>query len=330
MTAVRDSGSARDLWALVLIVSVSAVLAHGYLNRVDRRHLAARLALQARIIDGTAPAPYRYRVLVPFATEGLTRALTVRLPPEKSFELAYALYDFLAVFFLLAMLFWWSRTWFTREQALVGVLFVAATMPIALQNHYFQPWSLLEPPLVTAALLAMHRRRYWLVAGVSVLAALNKETAILIPLAFLLTMDPAGPTSTPRLPEWRPIVLLAGLLIAWAGVFGGLRYGLGHSSLVSRIPGIFERNLLPANLMLTAVHASLFLGGLWIFAVAGIRHAPPFIRRVAPIVPIYLLFVAVWGVWYEVRVLMSLYPVLVPLGLSFLYLRDGRSPGARP
>jgi len=56
----------------------------------------------------------------------------------------------------------WSRN---REQALVGTLFVAATIPIALRDHYFQPWSLLEAGLFSAALLAILRKRYWLLTA---------------------------------------------------------------------------------------------------------------------------------------------------------------------
>ena len=41
-------------------------------------------------------------------------------------------------------------------------------------------------------------------------------------------------------------------------------------------------------------------------------------------------FVAVWGIWWEVRLLMPLYPVLFALALSYLYepLREPRDPVA--
>jgi hypothetical protein len=320
----------RDGRALVLILSVSATVAYGYYLRVDRRFYAPRHELHNHLVAGTVGDPYRYRILVPFLAEGATRALLPFLAPRAAFTLAYAAYDLAAAFFLLAMLFWWVRTWFTTEQALVGVLFVGATIPIALQDHAFQPWSLLEAGLFPAAFLAFHRERYWLLAFLVVVAALNKETAVFIPLALLAAVG-AQDTTSERSRSWKPVVLSGGLLLVWAAVFGGLRIVLGYSSFVTRVPRVLAGNLMPDNLVLTLVNATLFLGGFWLLALLGFRYAPPLIRRLSLLVPIYLASVAVWGVWYEVRMLMPLYSVLVPLGLSYLYLRppSGSPAGGR-
>ena len=55
--------------------------------------------------------------------------------------------DLASIFATLMMLFLWLKLWFSQDQALIGVLFIAGVMPITFQNHYFQPWSLLEPDL---------------------------------------------------------------------------------------------------------------------------------------------------------------------------------------
>ena len=114
-----------DFSSLILILSVSAVIAYGYFGRVDRPNFELRLELHNQIITGTAPSPYRYRILVPFAGEILTRTLLVILPMKAAFLLSYAIYDLTVIFFLLAVLFLWLRTWFNMEQALIGVLFIA-------------------------------------------------------------------------------------------------------------------------------------------------------------------------------------------------------------
>ncbi len=317
-----------DLSALILILSVSTVIAYGYFNRVDRPNFEPRLELHNQIIAGTAPSPYRYRIIVPFAAEVFTKALSVVLPIKASFLLSYAIYDLLAVFFLLAILFFWLRTWFNREQALIGVLFIAGTMPIALQDHYFQPWSLLEAGLFSAALLAIHRKRYWLLASLVALAALNRETAIFIPIAILLTIDMKSLLNIRSKNDWKPFLLFGGLFLLWAAVFWGLRYFLGSTSHIETIEGLLTRNTTKGSLFYTFVNGILFLGGLWVFAFLGFRYAPRFIKRVVLIIPLYLITVMVWGVWYEVRLLMPLYPVLVPLGLSFLFLREQKTMAA--
>lgn len=311
-----------DLSALILILSVSAVIAYGYFSRVDRPNYESRLELHNQIIVGIAPSPYRYRILVPIAGEFLTKALSVVFPIKAAFLLSYAVYDLLAIFFLLVILFFWLRTWFNREQALIGVLFVAGTMPIALQDHYFQPWSLLEAGLFSAALLAIHRKRYWLLALFVALASLNRETAVFIPLAFLVTIDMKSLLNARSRNEWKPILIFSGLFLIWAAIFLGLRYFRGSASHIETIEGLLAQNTTRGSLFYTFVNGSLFLGGLWAFAFLGFRYAPSFIKRGALIIPLYLVTVMVWGVWKEVRLLMPLYPILVPLGLSFLYPQE--------
>ena len=70
---------------------------------------------------------------------------------------------------------------------------------------------------------------------------------------------------------------------------------------------------------LAVFNVTLLLGAFWLFAALGWRHAPSFVRRTALVIPAYLITVAVWGIWWEVRLLMPLYPVLFALALSYLY-----------
>lgn len=314
-----------DSRVLILMLSVSATLAYGYFKLVDIPHYKIRFEFHSQIIAGTALSPYRYRILVPFAEEFSTKALSSVLSSQAAFLVSYLIYDLLAIFFLLVTLFSFLRTWFTREQALIGVLFVAGTMPIAFQDHYFQPWSLLEPGLFSASLLAIHRQRYWLLASLVLLAAINRETAVFIPLAFLLTIDVRSLLNAKSVTEWKPFLLFCGLFLIWAAVFFGLRYFLGSASHSDTIEGLLAQNTKSISLFFMIVNGTLFLGGLWVFAFLGFRFAPSFIKRVALIIPLYLITIMVWGVWKEVRLLMPLYPVLVALGLSFLYPQERKA-----
>jgi hypothetical protein len=47
------------------------------------------------------------------------------------------------------------------------------------------------------------------------------------------------------------------------------------------------------------------------------------VKRTALLVPPYLAVVLLWGVWYEVRLLLPLDAIVIPLGLSFLYRARG-------
>lgn len=303
-----------------IVLSVSAVLAYVYFRLVGSPYLEERLELHKQILQGTAESPYRYRVLVPFIGEALARSLSAVLPGDRAFLLAYALYDFAAIFLLLGVLHRYLRAWFSNEQALVGVLFAAATMPVALRDHYFQPWSILEAGLFAAGLLCIRDRRYRLLALVVALASLNRETAIFVPLAFLFTAVGArGEDKTSHPSSGKAALLFGGYVAIWAAAFFGLRAILGDAPRVVTVEEILSRNTIPPAIFRSVVHLVLVFGAFWIFAVAGFRRAPEFVKRTALVAPPYLAAAAVWGIWYEVRVLMPLYAIVIPLGLSFLY-----------
>jgi hypothetical protein len=324
------AGESRIGWTtFAIVLSVSAALAYVYFRQVGSPYLQERLELHRQILQGSAESPYRYRVLVPFVAEALARGLSAVLPGDRAFLLAYGLYDLAAIFLLLGVLYRYLRAWFSNEQALGGVLFAAATMPVALRDHYFQPWSILEAGLFAAGLLCICRGRRWTLAAIVALASFNRETAVFIPLAFLLANASIGGTGEPgRMPVRRAALLFAGYCAIWAAVFFGLRAVLGGAPPAMPRPEAFSRNTAGAVTLRAIVRAGLLFGAFWIFAVAGFRRAPGFVRRVSLVALPYLAAVLVWGMWHEVRLLMPLYAIIVPLGLSFLY--RGREASARP
>ena len=124
--------------------------------------------------------------------------------------------------------------------------------------------------------------------------------------------------------------MFALLSALWAAVFFGLRYVLGSAPPVETIGGLFARNMIPGALIRTALRAGLIFGAFWVFAIAGFRRAPAFAKRVAFIVPLYLCAIILWGVWGEVRLLMPLYPVVIPLALSFVFRDSGAAASEAP
>jgi hypothetical protein len=314
--------------ALAILLSIAPVLAYVHVYHVVRPRLADGLALHAMILDGTALSPYRYRILVPRIAEVVIRLLGTAFSRENAFLATYAMFDLAALAFLLTVLFRYARLWFTADQALVGVLFVAGTMPVALRDHFFQPWSLLEPGLLTAALLAIHRERIAWVALLTAVATLNRETAVLIPLAFLFTRtNPMRIAKAEPAGRGRPLLVFGACLAIWAAGFVGLRVILGGAAPVETVASLWVQNTTTRQVY-TVVNVTLMFGVFWILAAAGWRHAPEFVRRSARIAPLYLLTVLIWGLWFEARLLMVLYPIVVPLALSFLYRGQARSSPA--
>ena len=110
-----------------------------------------------------------------------------------------------------------------------------------------------------------------------------------------------------------------GLVVLSTAIFVGLRLVRGGAPPVDQLAEVWSRNLDRNNLTAAGMVLVLFLGLGWIFAALGFARAPDFIRRVARVIPFYLLAFAIWGWWREARILTTLYPILVPLLLAYCY-----------
>jgi len=267
------SRSTRIIWVdFLFVLTLAAVLAVEYSLLVERHAVELRLPLQEQIVSGTAPSPYRYRVLAPWIGEVLTRLVPTGSLPLRH-RVAYAVYDFFALLVTLGGLSLYFRRW----------------MP-----------------------------RLWL-AGLVLLAAFNRETAVFIPALYLAIRGGEGRA------EWT----WAGLYFAiWATVFLGLRSTLGAAPHVITLAESLRYDFTPKALALTALNLPLFLGPVPIFAALGYRGADRFLQRASWIVPLYVLTVYTFAYWLEVRLLMSMYALVIPLAWHWLmsFDRDEASP----
>jgi hypothetical protein len=297
----------KPLARAAIFVAVTTVTALNYALLPGEATLQARRSYHAGILDHTIEAPERYRLLMPMMIEGPIRVLEHWMSRDDAFDRAYAVFYVLALPAFLASLFAYVRVWFPAEPALAGVLFVAAILPIALRPNEYGPHSLLEPTFVSLALLCTVRdRRLWL-ALLLIVAALNRETSVFLVLLYAV----AKPLDKQR---WATTLTYAAI---WLTVFAALRLYAGDASRYWTLAKVFSSNL--SQLWPAVFNVAVLFGVIGWCAAAGFRDAPPFVRRVATVIPAYLAIVAVWGIWREVRLLLPLMPLLLPLALSFFY-----------
>ena len=134
----------------------------------------------------------------------------------------------------------------------------------------------------------------------TVIAALNSEASVVLPLLALVT----------RKRENRGAVVL----MLWVAVTALVRVGVGGFAWPA--PAIVE-NL--ANLPTAAINIGLFFGPAWLLALIGLPHTPSFARRsLVAAVPL-IIAIAIFGSWLDVRLLAWLYPLAAPLILSALF-----------
>ena len=315
---MKTPPAASDRLYLWLVVTFSFIPAISQFNVTILAVMQPAYAAHEALVTGAADAPQRYRILVPYLIEGFRRLMPASLDPVVVVALGYLLYFLMSTTFTLMVLYGYLRIWFAPLLSLVGVLIASLSMIFAFGDGYFQPWSKLEIGLVTLGLLCVYHRRHLGLLAVVMVATLNRETGVFIALAYplLAGWPPAGQ-------NLRSLVAWSGVYIAVAaGILLGLRWLIGPAPSLA-VAEIVDANFSLAGLAMAALNTALFLGAFWVAAVAGYRLAPEFVRRSWRIVPVYLLAIAIWGVWREVRLLTPLYPILIPSGLAYLRSRAG-------
>jgi hypothetical protein len=314
-------------WAIgVMLMTAVLVNASDYSFLVPLRDV--RVAAHQQVVAQSAPSPARYRILVPVVLEVPIRILAKVMPYDKAFGRVYAVFYFVALVTLLAMLVYELSLWFTLEQAMVGALLVGSTIRMALrQGEYldlssipltsvFAPHSLLEPIFVAGTVILALTRNNWWIAAVLVLATLNSEAAAFLPLVYLAVRGVSA----------QSLKTTIGLAAIWIAIAVGIRFVVGVSEPSGTPAELWRENL--AHLPATLINIALFIGPLWLLAALGVKRAPSPVRRASVLVPIYLGAVAIAGLWWDVRLLMGLYPILIPLVIAALFAPRSAVPAA--
>jgi hypothetical protein len=298
-------------WLLFLLFMFAAgTSAYDYSILVDH---SSRIELHRAILTGTAEEPNAYRILVPAVLDPMIKVAARLMPYEDAFARVYALYYLLALTLTFLTMFRYLGLWFSEDHSLVGALLIAATINIALRYHFFQPWSFLEPILMTVGLQWIVRRRQVAFAWLVAVATLNRETAVMLVMLYMVT----------SVRDRRSLAWALVYLSIWLGLLAGLRLAFDAVPASLTVRHIWQTNTRPEQLELTAKHLALFFGPLWIFAALGYRRAPLFLRRSALVFIPYGALVLLYGLWWEVRLLMPMYPVLMPLALAYIFPIEG-------
>jgi hypothetical protein len=314
---------------IAIYVAIAAVLIQRYsweVNSFDPT--AIRISTHFSIIDGTAVDPYRFRILIPEIVSGILSVLRLDQSAE---TLDRTYFIFIGLCFVITMLLLrllLTKLGWSRGASLSGPILVAALLPVSFTNHDFQPWTWLEGATILGLFLALiSRANLMWIGSISVIAALNRETAIAlacIPLALMIANRTGG-----RLFQDYFFRALLAVVFPWITVRLLLLYawpGPATSRAIS-LDEIWQRNtnfsgdlsLQWGGWLSTVVSVGLFLGPILIAALVGVlnRTVPRDAMYVAIIsVPVYLAGWIVFAIWSEVRVLFPVLLLLMPLAVA--------------
>lgn len=297
-----------------LLIYISLAVAVGFTDHRVRRFADFVVTNYVpAVVDGTAEAPGRYRVLAPFAIDALQ---AVTGAPDL---IVFLVLRLLLIFGALVAMHVYLRRWYASETSVAGTALVAALLPLTFTNSWAHPDAMVELLLFTAGCWAIVAGRDWWFAVLVVLAALNRETS-----AFLLVLWAWQRLASDR--SRAMIGRVSALGVAWFAMYAGLRWmrGLAHYEYWMLPTNIAALVPLPANFD-PYVRVS---GYMWLvlsiplltFAVAGARRTGwSSYRGRAFGVACFLLAVGFTiSSVIESRIFTPLFPLLLPGALAGL------------
>lgn len=312
----------RDWYALVFYVALA--VATGFTDHRIRRFPDHALTQYIPgVVDGSAEAPGRYRVLAPMIIDATIRA-TGATP-----LVVFLIWRLVFIYGALATMHLYLRRWFSETGALAGTLALAGLLPLTFTNSWSHPDSMLELLLFTAGCWAIVRGRDAWLAAVVIVSAFNRETSVFLLMVWALHRL----VTRPVLAEFGRVAALGA---AWTAIFIGLRVVRGYAS--------YEYWMLPYNLaVLTPLPANFdpyvrVSGYMWLvltvplfaFAIIAVRRLGWRSYFASALAVASLLMVVGFTISsvIESRIFTPLFPLLLPAALAGLGVEHDRVAGA--
>lgn len=250
----------------------------------------------AACFDGAYLSPFRYRILQP-----MLESLFV-----SGSQTALVFNDFMlhSLFTVLAFvgLYIWLKRWLNDTQAALGVWIAAGVCMFAFHYYYRSLGTMIEFALVVWSLILIEKRLIWQVMIV-IIASLNRETAIVIPVLYYVYHWKQEKTGL------HYVLLLA----VYGAVTLSLHYALGNADHVLGLQGTFEYNL--QNLA-DGLFTAFLLLPLGLLIIMRYRASTPLFKRFTWVSGWYLSAVLVGGAWGEsARLLLPVLPLVLPMVL---------------
>jgi hypothetical protein len=291
--------------------------------------LRVKLFLTPAWFDGTLESNHSRLLAFSYANNEQSRLLQFAIPEafHRLFGLsiidAYILQRWLFVSLVFLCFHHYLRKWFDARVAFAGVLFFAAIMPLTYFNDLQESTPLLLSTFLLALWAIREQRLGWYVL-VLTLGAFNNETMLILPLVFVLyTLESSKLSHLGRLATTTAVTSLPAFLVV-----GAIRYITRDSPRLAPF-WQWPDNLTylslqiresPLNYWRSAyVYIFFIFGMFWLYAILAHRGKPRFLRRAAWMIPVFILAHFVGGMISEVRLMLPLGFVVIPLALFYLF-----------
>ncbi len=223
------------------------------------------------------------------------------------------------------------RKWFKGSVAFGAVCFLAAIMPLSYMNYLQESFSLLMLSYVVILWL-IRENKTWFYCAALLFASMNNETVLILPAVFFLynfkswKFDHLAKLSGLTLLTCAPAYLWTAWIRYYTVFECHAKHLGGGIHWFSNIRGIwFSMQLMPYDYWRACYLYIFFVFGVfWIYACLKYKEQPKFLRRASLIIPVFVLCHLITGRIEEVRQMLPLAFIIVPLGMLYMFpeLRD--------
>lgn len=312
---------------IIFIFSVSVVLAGIYYWQIDMPRLYQRIPIYQSFIENSySPSDLssgnfwtnylnksHYRVLAPFLVYYPLKFFAHFITYSKAFLIVWLLFDLLAIFFSLYWLSKYLSVWLSKDKVILAILVSALVWAFTFKDQSFAPWSLLELGFISIGLFYIYENKLLQLIATIILATLNHNTSLFLILAYFLANYKKE--STKQLTKnlaWPCLSFLSTIFIL--GTFRSLPLRITPGVLLFVLKYVFYSNISHLYIIRALINISVFFLPFLVFYLTKEKNPiPPHLKRLSWVAPFYLTSYLILGGWEEVRLLVILYPFLVPV-----------------
>jgi hypothetical protein len=289
---------------IYLALALGATIGHDWL--LDMRVEPICRTLHQQVMTNNAPAPIQYRIFQYYAAEGLMR---LGVP----FGTAYFFLRFLFTFLAAVALHFFLAYWFAPVACILGTFYFFSVLPLVYYGYYMQPMDI--PNLffmLLGCILILKKKDLWLIPLI-IVAMLNRETAIMLVLIYLLVRYDELDISA--------LAVRTGLLfIAGIGTYIGLRAVFSMKHYYSDMYYLGS-NLLDQKVY---IHAAALFGPLIPLSIMKFGEKPRFIRRSLLMLPFFIVIHFTMTIMKEPRLWLPALPFLIAAAFWYVLPKELR------
>ncbi|MBD3272585.1 MAG: hypothetical protein GF384_08640 [Elusimicrobia bacterium] len=293
-------------WCLLVYLCLTGVnlIIHNRMIDSQPPYLAKRQELHDQVLNNEAPAPIQYRIMAYYSAELFQRM-------GFGFQNSYLLFRGITIFLAAIMFHLFLSRYFPINYCFMGVLYLLGVMPMTFINYYMQESDAANLFFFLGSFLIIRSRKDAYLFPLIIVAMLNRETPVLIPLIWLFFR-------WDELKLTQVLIRFFALLATAFGTYVGLRFIYGHHESYSE----FFYLLFNLSSFNSYLYFAILFAPFIVLAYRNRNEKPKFFRRALLFVPFFLIFHLTIPIFQESRLLLPLIPIILSAGLCHWYRPD--------